>query len=107
MACRVRDIEQARTKSYQLIPPTIAHVADEAVARLDLKRMGKRLDEDTFDQRVALIQDSQPQFAQLLTAEKGRASLRTLLARVRMPVRPTMTADELRSAILDSMNWGQ
>ena len=106
MACRALDLREARSLAYWPVPHDSADVGDEAVTRLDLIRL-KKLDSDDrrLDQCQAQLAKDAPYLTGLLDTERSTASLETLLERVRLPVRPSMTAVELRDVIRHKIRW--
>ncbi len=96
MACRERDIAEARRQTYFAIPGEAAEAADEAVARLELVRHERLARQDPALARlVKRIGDVAPQLASLIEAERAFVPMETLLERLRVPI----TRDDLPEVI--------
>ena len=100
LACRERDLRDARQQTYLPMPKGAKTLADEAVARLVAARtLEQDVDHSRLDACLVQLSKRAPELAALISAERAYPSLESVLSQFRLPVTPTATPDDVRAAL--------
>lgn len=100
LACRERDLRDARSQNYMPVPKGAKNLADEAMARLEALRILEADNDDPdLDDCLEKLSKRAPELAELIDAERVHPSLETVIEEMRLPVGPTATPDDVRAAL--------
>jgi len=104
MGCRVLDFQAALKLSYRPIAEDLGALTDEAMAHLDLMRLGLlESSEKDLEKLMLLIKDGF--LVTLLNVERQNPSLEGLLKQLSVPNGWSMSPQDFRTAINAKMNW--
>ena len=98
--CREHDLRDARRQTYLLVPKGAKTLADEAVARLDAARiLGPGGEKNQLDDCVRKLSKRAPEIAEFIAVERDLPSLEMVLGNLRVPVTPSATSEDVRTAL--------
>ena len=100
LACRERDLRDARQQIYLPVPKGAKTLADDAVAWLEAARtLEQDVDHSRLDACLVQLSKRAPELAALISAERTYPSLERVLADFRLPVTQSATPNDVRATL--------
>lgn len=106
MGCRIQEMRAARTLTYAPIPPSIAALSDDVMARIDLARL-KMLDHE--DERLTnglnQLKTHSARLGALIELERQRPTIEKLMQRLHVAEGWALSPQEFTDTVNRTMDW--